>query len=262
VSILPLALVGLGTAVAYVTLIWLLSLVLKNASIIDIFWAPGSAVLTIVYALLSDDGYSGRQVLVLALVIAWASRLGGHILTRNAGHGEDFRYKKWREQSPDTFWWVSLFRVFYLQGALLWIISAPLLVAVHSDSPHHLTVVDYIGVTVWAIGFLFEAFGDWQLTRFKANPDNAGKVMNVGLWRYTRHPNYFGNATLWWGYFIIAAVTPWGFVTAFAPAIMAFMLVRVSGVALLERSIKKRRPGYEEYIARTSSFIPLPPKKA
>jgi steroid 5-alpha reductase family enzyme len=108
VSIIPLALVGLGTAAGYVTLVWLLSLVLKNASIIDIFWAPGFAVLAAVYAVLSDDGYSGRQILVLALVIAWAIRLGGHILTRNAGHGEDFRYRKWREQSPDTFWWRSL----------------------------------------------------------------------------------------------------------------------------------------------------------
>jgi steroid 5-alpha reductase family enzyme len=262
VSIIPLAFVGLGTAAAYVTLVWLLSLALKNASIIDIFWAPGFAVLAVVYALLSDDGYSGRQILVCALVIAWAIRLGGHILTRNAGHGEDFRYRKWREAAGGSFWWASLFRVFYLQGALLWIISAPLLVAVHSDSPDHLTVADFLGVAVWAIGFSFEAIGDWQLTRFKANPDNAGKVMNVGLWRYTRHPNYFGDATLWWGYFIIAAGTPWGFATAFAPAIMTFMLVRVSGVALLERSLKKRRPGYEEYIARTSSFIPLPPKKA
>jgi steroid 5-alpha reductase family enzyme len=261
VSIIPLALVGLGTAAAYVTLIWLLSLILKNASIIDIFWAPGFVALGAVYAVFSTGGYSGRQILVLALVIAWALRLSGHILTRNAGHGEDFRYRKWREQSPDTFWWISLFRVFYLQGALLWIISAPLLVAVHSNSPDHLTVVDFIGVAVWATGFLFEAIGDRQLTRFKANPDNAGKVMNVGLWRYTRHPNYFGDATLWWGYFIIAAGTPWGFATVFAPAIMTFMLVRVSGVALLERSIKKRRPGYDEYIARTSSFIPLPPKR-
>ena len=261
-SIIPLALVGLGTAAAYVTLIWLLSLVLKNASIIDIFWAPGFVALGGVYAVLSTDGYSGRQILVLALVIAWAMRLGGHILTRNAGHGEDFRYRKWREQSPDTFWLVSLFRVFYLQGALLWIISAPLLVAVHGDSPDHLTVVDFVGVAVWAIGFLFEAIGDWQLTRFKADPENAGKVMNVGLWRYTRHPNYFGDATLWWGYFIFAAGTSWGFATVFAPAIMTFMLVRVSGVALLERSIKERRPAYEEYIARTSSFIPLPPKRS
>jgi steroid 5-alpha reductase family enzyme len=261
-SIIPLALVGLGTAAAYVTLAWLLSLVLKNASIIDIFWAPGFAVLTIVYSLLSNDGYSGRQILVLVLVIAWALRLGGHILTRNAGHSEDFRYKKWREAAGGSFWWVSLFRVFYLQGALLWIISAPLLVAVHSDSPDHLTVVDFMGIAVWAVGFLFEAIGDWQLTRFKADPDNAGKVMNIGLWRYTRHPNYFGDATLWWGYFIIAAGTGWGILTIFAPAIMTFMLMRVSGVALLERSIKKRRPGYEEYIARTSSFIPLPPKRA
>ena len=142
-SLVPLAAVGLGVALSYVTLVWLLSLALKNASIIDIFWAPGFAVLAIVYALFSDDGYSGRQILVCALVIAWAIRLGGHILTRNAGHGEDFRYQKMRKAGGEAFWWKSLVTVFFLQGALLWIISAPLLVAVHSDSPDHLGITDY-----------------------------------------------------------------------------------------------------------------------
>jgi steroid 5-alpha reductase family enzyme len=151
--------------------------------------------------------------------------------------------------------------VFFLQGALLWIIAAPLLVAVHSDSPDHLAVTDFAGAAVWLAGISFEAIGDFQLARFKADPENSGKVMDRGLWRYTRHPNYFGDATLWWGYWIIAAGTPWGFVTIFAPALMTFMLVRVSGVALLERTIKRRRPGYEEYIHKTSAFFPLPPKR-
>jgi steroid 5-alpha reductase family enzyme len=262
VSIVPLALVGLGVAATYVTLVWLLSLALKNASIIDIFWGPGFAVLAIVYAVLSSDGYSGRQALVLVLVCVWSLRLAIHILTRNAGHGEDYRYVKMRERAGDAFWWRSLVTVFFLQGVLLWIISAPLLVAVHSDSPDHLAITDYIGAAVWGVGFFFEAVGDLQLVRFKANPDNIGKVMDRGLWRFTRHPNYFGDTTLWWGYFIIAAGTPWGFATAFAPAIMTFMLLRVSGVAMLERTIGRRRPGYDEYIRRTSAFIPLPPKKA
>ncbi len=260
-SLVEVGLVGLGVAAAYVTSGWLLSLVLRNASIIDIFWGPGFAVLALVYVLLSDEGWNGRQILVLALVTVWALRLGGHILTRNAGHGEDFRYKKWREQSPDTFWWKSLFRVFFLQGILLWIISTPLLAAVHTDSPDHFVITDFLGVALWAIGFFFEAVGDYQLVRFKADPANQGQVMDRGLWRYTRHPNYFGDATLWWGYFLIAAGTDWGPATIFAPAIMTFMLLRVSGVALLERSMAKRRPAYEDYVRRTSPFIPMPPKK-
>lgn len=261
-SIVPLAFVGLGVAGAYVTLVWLLSLTLKNASIIDIFWGPGFAVLTVVYALLSDDGYGSRQLLVLVLVSIWSLRLGGHILFRNAGHGEDYRYVKMRENAGDAFWWRSLVTVFFLQGVLMWIISAPLLAAVHSDEPDHLAITDYIGVAVWAIGFFFEAVGDFQLVRFKANPENKGKVMDRGLWHFTRHPNYFGDATLWWGFFFIAAGTPWGVVTVFAPAIMTFMLLRVSGVAMLERTIGRRRLGYDEYIRRTSAFIPMPPKKA
>jgi steroid 5-alpha reductase family enzyme len=261
VALVPLAAVGLGVAAAYVTLVWLLSLALKNASIIDIFWGPGFALLAIVYALLSDDGYSGRQILVCVLVCVWAARLGLHILMRNVGHGEDFRYQRMRKNAGGAFWWRSLFTVFFLQGALLWIIACPLLLAVHQDSPDHLFVTDFVGAGVWGVGFFFEAVGDWQLTRFKADPDSAGKVMDCGLWRYTRHPNYFGDATLWWGYWIIAAGTGWGLLTVFAPAIMTFMLLRVSGVALLERTIRRRRPDYEAYERRTSAFIPLPPKK-
>jgi steroid 5-alpha reductase family enzyme len=261
-DIVLLALVGLGFAAAYVTLIWAMSLALRNASIIDIFWGPGFALLTLVYALFSDDGYARRQLVVLALVAVWGLRLGLHILARNAGHGEDYRYQKMREDAGGAFWWRSLFTVFLLQGALMWVISAPLLAAVHSEDPDSLTLVDAMGGAVWAIGFFFEAVGDFQLSRFKANPANRGKVMDRGLWRYTRHPNYFGDATLWWGYWIIAAGTPWGFVTVLSPTIMTFMLLRVSGAALLERTIRRRRPDYEEYEKRTSAFIPLPPRKA
>jgi steroid 5-alpha reductase family enzyme len=260
-SLLSLALVGLGVAGVYVVAIWLLSLALRNASIIDIFWGPGFALLAGAYALLAEDGYSGRQVFVVVLTAAWGLRLGGYILWRNAGHGEDYRYQKMRENAGDAFWWRSLFTVFLLQGVMLWIVAWPLLVAVHSDDPDHLTITDFIGAAVWLTGFLFEAVSDFQLARFKADPTNKGKVMDRGLWRYSRHPNYFGNATLWWGLFIIAAGTTWGIATVFSPLLMTFLLTRVSGVALLERTIKKRRPEYEEYERRTSAFIPLPPKR-
>jgi steroid 5-alpha reductase family enzyme len=260
-SLAELALAGLGVAGAYVTAVWLLSLVLRNASIIDIFWGPGFVLLAIVYALLSDDGYSGRQVLVCVLTGMWGLRLGGYILWRNFGHGEDYRYQKMRENAGAAFWWRSLLTVFWLQGAMLWIVAWPLLVAVHSDEPDGLAITDYIGSAVWLVGVSFEAIGDFQLARFKADPANKGKVMDRGLWRYSRHPNYFGNATLWWGLFIISAGTPWGIATVFSPLLMTFLLTRVSGVALLERTIKKRRPEYEDYERRTSAFIPLPPKR-
>jgi len=259
-SFVALGLVGLGVALAYVTCVWLASLALKNASIIDIFWGPGFALLAIVYSLLSPDGYSGRQTLVCVLVAIWGLRLGGYILSRNAGHGEDYRYQKMRQAAGPAFWWRSLVTVFWLQGLLLAIISAPLLHAVWVDSPQHFIATDFIGAAVWLFGISFEAIGDFQLARFKADPENRGKVMDRSLWRYTRHPNYFGDATLWWGYFIIALGTPWGFVTVYGPAIMTFMLVRVSGVALLEKTIARRRPGYEEYIRRTSAFVPMPPR--
>jgi steroid 5-alpha reductase family enzyme len=254
------ALLGLLAAAVYVLAIWAVSLAMRNASIIDVFWGPGFAVLTAVYLVVSD-GWPARQWLVMALVVMWGLRLGGYIARRNAGKGEDFRYRKWREDSPATFWWRSLFQVFLLQGLLLWIISAPLLAAQYSDEPDSLVVTDILGAAVWAVGFTFESVGDYQLARFKADPANAGKVMRYGLWRYTRHPNYFGDAALWWGFFIIAAGTPWGWATIFAPALMTFLLVRVSGAALLERSLVKRREGYEEYVRNTSGFIPWPPRR-
>jgi steroid 5-alpha reductase family enzyme len=261
-SLVEAGLLGLGAAAAYVTIVWLVSLALRNASIIDIFWGPGFIVLGMTYLLASDDGFEARQSIVLALVTAWGLRLAMHLFNRNAGHGEDYRYESMRRRAGGAFWWRSYFTVFLLQGALMWVISAPLLAAIHSDEPDNIFVTDVVGACVWGFGFAFEAVGDLQLQRFKADPANKGKVMDRGLWRYTRHPNYFGDATLWWGFFIIAAGTPWGVATVFSPLIMTFLLTRVSGVAMLERTIKKRRPEYEAYERRTSAFIPLPPKRA
>jgi steroid 5-alpha reductase family enzyme len=148
-----------------------------------------------------------------------------------------------------------------LQGVLLWLISAPLLAAQFGDSPGHLAAVDLLGLFVWGIGFFFEAVGDWQLTRFKANPANKGKVLNTGLWAYTRHPNYFGDAMVWWGYFLIALATPGGLVTVYSPLIMTLLLLKVSGVAMLEKTLVETKPQYREYIAATSAFFPWFPRK-
>jgi steroid 5-alpha reductase family enzyme len=252
--------IGLAVIFVYVTALWLASLVLRNASIVDIFWGLGFVVAAATYFALGD-GYDGRKVLVLALAAVWGLRLSGYIALRNIGHGEDYRYRSMRRTFGANFWWISYFQTFLLQGGLLWIISAPLLVAMHAEDPDSFTAFDVIGSLVWGVGIFFEAVGDWQLARFKADPANAGKVMRTGLWRYTRHPNYFGDATVWWGLFIIAAGTPWGMLTVFAPIAMTTLLLRVSGVALLERTITKRRPEYADYLATTSAFIPWPPKR-
>jgi steroid 5-alpha reductase family enzyme len=254
-------LIGLSVAVAvgYMTAIWLLSLALRNASIVDVFWGLGFVVLALVY-FAGADGFVGRKVLITTLVAIWGARLSLYILRRNWGKGEDYRYREWRERAGESFWWRSFFQVFLLQGVLLWLISAPLLAAQFYDSPDNFTAVDILGALVWGVGFYFESVGDWQLTRFKSDPANRGKVMRTGLWRYTRHPNYFGDATVWWGLFIIAAATGEGAWSIFSPILMTFLLLRVSGVALLERKQAETKPGYREYIESTSAFLPWFPR--
>ena len=259
-SIVETAGVGLAAVIAYMTVLWLASLALRNASIVDIFWGAGFVMVTAVY-LLASDGWDVRQWLVLGLVAAWGLRLSGYILWRNHGKGEDFRYVRMREAAGGRFWWQSYFQVFLLQGLLLWVISAPLLAAEYNAEPDEIVVTDVLGAAIWAVGFFFEAVGDWQLARFKSDSANKGMVMRYGLWRYTRHPNYFGDAMLWWGYFVIAAGTTDGWVTVFGPVIMTVLLLRVSGVALLERTLKREKPEYADYVARTSAFVPWPPKK-
>jgi steroid 5-alpha reductase family enzyme len=244
----------------YMVAIWLLSLLTRNASIVDIFWGLGFVLLAVVYFVVTD-GFIGRKVLITALVAVWGLRLSLYILWRNWGKGEDYRYRKWREEAGEKFWWTSLFQVFLLQGALLWLISAPILAAQFSDDPDHLTVFDLLGTLAWGVGFFFEAVGDWQLARFKRDPANKGKVMRSGLWAYTRHPNYFGEAALWWGYYVIAAGTAGGYWTFFSPILMTVLLLRVSGVALLERRQVETKPQYRDYIESTSAFFPWFPRK-
>jgi steroid 5-alpha reductase family enzyme len=192
------------------------------------------------------------------LVTLWGLRLSLYILWRNWGKPEDFRYRKWREESRGIWWWKSFFQVFLFQGVLLWIISAPLLAA-HIYPAGSLTVLDELAILMWAIGFFFEAVGDLQLAHFKANPANRGKVMDTGVWRYTRHPNYFGDATQWWAYYLIALAAG-GWWTIFSPISMTSLLVRVSGVALLEKTMEIK-PGYKKYTETTSAFIPWFPRR-
>ena len=238
---------------------WLLSLVLKNASIVDIVWGLGFAITSWVLAI-TIDGDSTRQILLAVMVGSWGLRLGGYLAKRNIGHGEDWRYKAMRKKKGARFGLISLVTVFGLQGVLMWVVSLPVMFG-NSDATPGVGPLAVIGVMVWAVGLSFEAIGDWQLVQFKKDPNNAGKVMQTGLWSLTRHPNYFGDALLWWGIGIVGAETGSGVIGFIGPVVMTVFLLRVSGVPMLERSLMKRREGYAEYAARTSSFIPRPPKR-
>lgn len=248
-----------GIILGLMILLWLLSLAIKNSSIVDIFWGTGFVIAGWVYFLLTPEGFLVRKLLICALVTVWGLRLSIHILRRNWGKPEDFRYQKWRNDNGSRWWWISFFQVFLLQGVLLWVISTPLLAAQYLSLPDHLTIFDFPGLFLWVIGFFFESVGDFQLSRFRADRTNQGKVLNTGVWRYSRHPNYFGDSAQWWGYFLIASAAG-GWWTIFSPIIMTLFLLRVSGVALLEKTMETR-PGYKEYMQTTSAFIPWPPRK-
>jgi len=240
--------------------VWLLSLIKRDASIVDVFWGLGFVVVAWL-TFLQTDGYLGRKILITLLTTLWGLRLAMHILIRDWGHGEDRRYQAWRAQYGARFWWVSLFTVFGLQGVLLWAISLILQVGQMSAIPARLVILDFLGTIVWTVGFIFEAVADWQLYRFKADPENKGKVMKKGLWAYSRHPNYFGESLIWWGLFLITLATPGSFWTVISPMVITFLLLKVSGVTLLEKTIVDSRPEYRDYIESTSSFIPRLPRK-
>lgn len=250
----------LSATLASFALLWALSLWRRDASIVDTFWGPGFVLIAVLSAYLGD-GAAARKMLLLLLIAAWGLRLGAHLTHRNWGEAEDRRYAAMRRYYGDRFWLVSLGTVFLLQGVLMWTVALPVQWAMLSPQPPHLTFLDYIGIVVWGIGFSFEALGDWQLARFKADPANEGQVMDRGLWRYTRHPNYFGDALAWWGVFLIAVSTPGALWTIIGPVVMTTLLLRISGVSLLERTIVHRRPAYRRYIERTSAFVPWPPSR-
>jgi steroid 5-alpha reductase family enzyme len=249
-----LAILGLVSAV------WLLSLLRRDNGIIDIFWGLGFILACWIYFVATPEGYPLRKWLLSLLVTVWGLRLSVYILIRNWGKPEDYRYAAWRHAAGESWWWRSYFKVFLLQGCLLWLVSTPLLAAQVGASPARLTALDALAVLVWGIGFFFEAAGDWQLSRFKANPANSGKLLTGGVWRCTRHPNYFGDAAQWWGFYLFALAAG-GWWAVFSPLLMTFLLVRVSGAAMLEKSLVESKPGYREYMRRTSAFIPWVPRK-
>ena len=247
--------VGGVTVLGLMTGIWALGLRRKDASLVDRVWGLGF-VLAMGGYMVAGPEPTPRSLLVFALVCMWGGRLSWHIHRRNRGHGEDGRYTAMRNRFGAGFAWKSLFIVNWLQAILLLLISAPLLALAASGAPAEVTIWDLAGLLVWCVGFAFEVIGDAQLKRFRANPANRGKVLNSGLWARTRHPNYFGDALLWWGYWLFSCAIPFGAMTFFGPALMTFLLYRVSGVALLEKDLISRKPGYAAYVASTPAFVP------
>ena len=246
---------GLAVAVIAFAGLWLVSLATRNAGIVDVFWGPGFVVVGGFYLASSASAAGIRAWVVFVLTTLWAVRLAAHIGVRNAGAGEDFRYRTWREQAGRSFWWVSLFKIFLLQAAVLWIVSSPLLLAHTAGARANLSSFDLVGLALFGLGFAVETAADWQLVRFKRDPTNKGRILTTGLWRRSRHPNYFGEAVLWWGLGLLALPTG-GWLAFVGPAMITFLLMKVSGVAMLDAALADRRPGYAAYIESTPAFFP------
>ena len=239
--------------------LWALSIRLRDVSIIDPAWGPAFVLVAATGAVIGG-GCPGRRWLLLILTAIWGLRLGLHLLARKLSDpSEDHRYAAMRERRGSAFVPWSLVWIFGLQGLLVLVVSLPLQVAAEQGGRLGWVVVP--GVALWATGFVFEVVGDEQLRRFRARPSSAGQVMDEGLWRYTRHPNYFGDCCVWWGLWLVALTASGVWWTAIGPIVMTVLLVRVSGAARLERDIGDRRPQYAEYVRRTSGFVPRPRRR-
>lgn len=251
---------ALGLILIMMTVLWVISIIVKNVSIVDVFWGAGY-VLTSVFYFLNTSGNETRKAILLVLVPIWGFRLAGYLAVRNYGKGEDFRYRKFRQDYGEhRYWWISFFQTFLLQGILMWLISAPLLGAQYNGADRGLNLFDYLGMFFWLTGFVFEAGGDQQLKRFRSDPGNKGRVLDTGFWKYTRHPNYFGDSSVWWGFgfFSLAAGS---YLAVLGSLLMTALIIKVSGVVLLEKTLSQSKPGYSEYARKTSAFIPWFPKK-
>jgi steroid 5-alpha reductase family enzyme len=237
---------------------WFLAAQIRGRNdIADIAWGLGF-ILVAAVSLVNGGIYSGRGLLVSGMVLTWGIRLALHIHTRNRSKGEDPRYLKWREEWGRWFVLRSFLQVFMLQGILLLMVAVPI-VFVNSAPAGTFGWLDLLGVTVWLTGFSFEAIGDWQLLTFIRNPANKGKLMTEGLWRYTRHPNYFGEVTLWWGIWLVTLALPGGWLTVIGPLTITFLILKVSGIPMLEAPYEERAD-FQEYKRRTSAFFPMPPR--
>ena len=261
-DLLELALADAALVFGSFVLLWGLSLSLRDSSLVDIWFAPCIAAAAVLGVFVAD-GAEPRRVLIAVLAVIWASRLGGYLLWRNWGR-EDPRYARLRKHVEDqggNFAWHSLTRINLYQGAIVFVALAPIMVAQVAPTPVELGPLAWAGAALVLVGVAFEGFADLQLARFKTDPGNAGRVLDTGLWRYSRHPNYFGETCVWWGYWLIASEHPWGLLTVFAPALMTWSILGMMGKALVERRMLKKKPGYEDYVRRTSGFFPWPPRR-
>ncbi|MFC1898257.1 DUF1295 domain-containing protein [Candidatus Cloacimonadota bacterium] len=242
----------------FMSFVFTIAVIKKNNGIVDIAWGIGF-VLVALFNFFYVPGFTPRQMLVTLLIVLWGIRLAHYVNCRNSGKPEDFRYAIWRREWG-KFWVIrSYFQVFVLQGFFMMIVVSPVF-ALHQDSFSRLGILDILGSAIWVMGFLFESIGDLQMMNFKKNPANKGKIIDEGLWRITRHPNYFGEASMWWGVFIIVVQIPGSWWTIISPVIITWLLIGVSGIPLLEKKYKDN-PDFQEYAKRTSAFIPWFPKK-
>jgi len=243
----------------YMTAVFFVALLKKDNSVVDIAWGPGFVMVALL-SFFREPGFEARHVLVTALVLIWAARLALHIYLRNKGRGEDYRYAQWRRSWGRWFVLRSFFQIFMLQGIFLLLISYPVAL-VNLSAAKGLLPLDFAGALVWLAGFFFEAVGDYQLKKFKQKAENRARIMTTGLWKYTRHPNYFGEAAQWWGIFLIALSVPGGWAALISPLTITMLLLRVSGVAMLERKYAGNEE-FAEYARRTNAFFPWFPKKS
>lgn len=260
---LRLCALNFGWVIGLMVLLWGVSVAIKDSSIADMYWGLGLAI-SAWFTCFISEGVASRRMLVLALVTLWGVRLSAYITWRNWGK-EDPRYARFRknvEEKGGNYALHSLKHIYLLQGFFMWVTALVLIFSISVDTPAELGPAAHAGAALWTVGMFFEVVGDAQLARFRADPANKGRIMAQGLWRYTRHPNYFGEACVWFGFLLIACDNLAGLVTIVSPAVMLYALMGPTGKGLLERRMRKSRPDFEAYVQRTSGFFPMPPKKS
>ncbi len=260
IDITQILLLNFVVLMSCMIVLWLISIAVRDVSFVDAFWAAGFVIVAAV-TYVATGGASDRRQLLLIITAIWGVRLATYLLLRWRREGPDPRYVALLKRAPGNVHLTSLKKVFLLQGPMLWVVSLPVQLGQIEPEPVALGILAWTGASLAAVGIFFEAAGDWQMAAFKSDPQNLGKVMDRGLWRYTRHPNYFGDSCVWWGLFLIAAETRVGLFSIIGPLLLTWTLLRWSGAALLERRLKRSRPDYEDYLNRTSPFIPWPPKR-
>ena len=255
-------LLNFAVAIGAVLFLWLISIPLRDVSIIDMVFA-GIMCLILAHSAWYAGSLGGADQLLLAIVALWALRVTAHLVRRNWGHGEDPRYTKLRSwvATDRAFYWLSLRKVFLLQGVVLWFATLPAQVAILLPEPMAPTLVTWLGAAVALSGLVIETVADIQLTAFRADASKKGTVLDTGLWRYSRHPNYFGELCVWWGVFLMACANPLALVTVVGPLVYSHLIVNVTGQATLDKKLAREKPGYAEYMARTSGLVPLPPRR-